>query len=157
MRKDKYLLKVRRSRKTYFLIYLMIFIVAFSCIYLYYLGYEIGSSVQIISIVFIVIFIKITEIHRLRDWWGVTNSSLVQSKGILNKNVREVDFSSISDLDLNQPFFKRLLNYGDVNVRLFLNETSICIEGISRPNKFIENLNDIISSKKGVNHGIKKT
>ena len=100
--------------------------------------------------------IKVSEYLRLRDWWAITNNSLVQSTGLFNKNVREIDFSSISDLDLEQSFFKRFLNYGNVNVRLFLNETSIKIIDITKPNDFIENLQRIISMNRGKKNGLRK-
>jgi hypothetical protein len=72
----------------------------------------------------------------------------------LSKNVREIDFSSISDLDLEQPLFKRILNYGNVNVRLFLNETSISIKNINNPGQFIERLQEIISKHRKYKHEI---
>ena len=81
---------------------------------------------------------------------------MIQSTGIFNKNVREIDFSSISDLDLDQSFFKRFLNYGNVNVRLFLNETSIKIHDISNPEEFIETLQRLISMNRRPRHGIRK-
>ena len=76
----------------------MILIVVGILIYFRKMGLDIPTFALVTAIVFIVLLIKITEIHRIRDWWGVTNSELIQSLGLLNKNVREVDFSSISDL-----------------------------------------------------------
>jgi hypothetical protein len=149
MQKRKYLIRVKRSRKTYLLIYLMNLIIISLWGYLYYNGHALNRIALIISAIFIFLTIKFTELHRFKDWWGVTESSLVQSTGIFNKNVREVDFSSISDLDLDQPFFKRILNYGDINVRLFLNETSIKIKNITKPRAFIEELQRIISMNRG--------
>jgi uncharacterized membrane protein YdbT with pleckstrin-like domain len=142
MKKREYLFKVFRSRKAYFLIYLMNLIIIFLLIFLFFNGYNIEKFQILISTVFILFSIVFIEIHRIKDWWAITNSSFVQSLSILNKNVREVDFSSISDLDLEQPFLKRILNYGDVNVRLFLNETSIKIKNISKPREFMEKLQD---------------
>jgi uncharacterized membrane protein YdbT with pleckstrin-like domain len=117
-------------------------IIIFLLIFLFFNGYNIEKFQILISTVFILFSIVFIEIHRIKDWWAITNSSFVQSLSILNKNVREVDFSSISDLDLEQPFLKRILNYGDVNVRLFLNETSIKIKNISKPREFMEKLQD---------------
>jgi len=149
MQKRKYLIKVRRSRKTYFLIYLMDFILISLWGYLYYNGHALNRIALIISAIFIFFTIKLTELHRFKDWWAITSNSFIQSTGIFDKNVREVDFSSISDLDLDQPFFKRILNYGDINVRLFLNETSIKIKNINKPREFIEELQRIMSLNRG--------
>jgi hypothetical protein len=154
MQKRNFLFKARRSRKSYFLVYLMIFIVMGILIYFYARGLTIPTSTLIISLVFILVLIKFTEIHRLKDWWGISDSGLTQSLGLLNKNVREVGFSSISDMDVHKPFLKRFLNYGDVNIRLFLNETSIKIKDISNPEQFVESFQIIISQNKGGNNGI---
>ena len=154
MQKGRYLVKVKRSRKSYFLVYLMVGIVLFLLSYLYFNGNPPTKVAWIISIAFIYFAIKFTEIHRFKDWWAITDNSLVQSTGIFNKNVGEIDFSSISDLDLDQSFFKRFLNYGNVNVRLFLNETSINIADINKPEEFIEELQRIISMNRGQKNGL---
>ena len=157
MQKKEFLFKVRRSRKSYSLIYFMILIILGVLYYFKQGGLTIPSVTLIISIIFIVLLIKFTEIHRLKDWWAITNSALIQSLGLLNKNVREVGFSSISDMDINKPFFKRLLNYGDVNIRLFLNETSIKIKDISNPEQFVEDFQQIISQNRENNNGFGQT
>ena len=154
MQKRNFLLKVRRSRKGYFLVYLMILIVFGVLFYLKRRELTIPTPTLIISIVFILLLIKFTEIHRIKDWWAITDSALVQSLGLINKNVREVSFSSISDMDVSKPIFKRLLNYGDVNVRLFLNETSIKINDINKPEQFVEDFQRIISQNRRNNDGI---
>ena len=132
----------------------MIFITIGVLVYFKKSGLTIPTLTLIISIIFIILIIKVIEIHRMKDWWAITNSALIQSLGLLNKNVREVGFSSISDMDIDKPFFKRFLNYGDVNVRLFLNETSINIKNISNPDQFVEDFQIIISQNRKKNNGI---
>jgi membrane protein YdbS with pleckstrin-like domain len=156
MQKRKYLLKVRRSRKTYFLLYLMIISIISLISYFYYNGYSLSPFALIVSSLFILLVIKFTELHRFKEWWAITPSSIIQGTGIFNKNVRDINFSSISDLDLDQSFFKRILNYGNVNVRLFLNETSIKIIDINKPEEFIEELQRIISMNQGTRNGIRQ-
>jgi membrane protein YdbS with pleckstrin-like domain len=156
MKKRDYLIKVKKSRKSYFLLYLMVIFILSLIGYLFYKGYSINKFALIISFVFAFLILKFTEIDRFKDWWAITESSLIQSKGIFNKNVREIDFSSISDLDLDQTFFKRILNYGNINVRLFLNETSIKIVDITRPKEFIEEFQKIVSNNKNQRNGIRK-
>lgn len=156
MTKKNYLLKVRRSRKKYLFLYFLAIIVLFLIIYVtFFLNYKLSKFAWIASIAYIYFTAKFIEYERIKDWWGVTETSLVQSLGLFNKNVRQVDFSSISDLDLNQPLFKRILNYGNVNVRLFLNETSISIKDINNPDKFIEELQKIITKNRKKKDGIR--
>ena len=152
MQKKNFLLKVRRSRKSYFLVYFMILIIIGILVYFNKMGLTIPTFTLIISIGFIVLLIKFIEIHRIKDWWAITDSALIQSLGLLDKNVREVGFSSISDMDIHKPLFKRFLDYGDVNVRLFLNETSIKIKDISNPTQFVEDFQLIISQNRRNNN-----
>lgn len=149
MAKKHFLLKVRCSRKKFLFFYIMVIIIASMLIYFAGIkGIKLNTFTWTTSLLFIYLGIKYPEYHRLKDWWAVTDTSLIQSLGLFNKNVREVDFSSISDLDLEQVLFKRILNYGNVNVRLFLNETSIAIKDINNPSKFIEELQSIIAKQR---------
>ncbi len=155
-KKSRYLVKVYRSRSSYFFIYMMIITLLSSLGYSYYIGKHPSKIAFMLSGIFTIIAIYSTEIHRVREWWAITETSLVHSVSIFNKNVREVDFSSISDLDLDQPFIKRILNHGTVNVRLFLNETSIKIINIDEPAKFIEFLQKTMAKSRIKKHGIRK-
>lgn len=156
MGKKEYVLKVKKSRKSHLVYYLMILAIILILSYLSLNGYQMGGFVFIISGLFVFGILAFIEVNHAREWWAITNSSLIHSFSILNKNVREVDFSSISDLDLDQPLLKRMLNYGDVNVRLFLNETSICIKNINSPKLFIETLQGLMAERGGKKVGIRK-
>jgi membrane protein YdbS with pleckstrin-like domain len=156
MKKRKYLIKVRKSRKSFFILYLMMFFVLGFLAYLWLNGNGPEKIALISGIIFIILLIKYIEISVWKDWWAITENSLIQSTGILDKNVREIDFSSISDLDLDQAFFKRVLNYGNVNVRLFINETSIKIININKPRQFIDELQRLISKSRRGKDGIRE-
>ena len=145
---QKILLKVKKTRKAYFFLYLMAVIVAGTLFYLYLNGYEISQFVLVISGVFIVGIIFLIEIMHAREWWAITESSLIHSISILNKNVREVSFSSISDLDLDKPLHKRILGFGNVNIRVFLNETTIRVKNINNPERFINLIQDLVSENR---------
>lgn len=147
--KERYLIKVRRSRKRYVLFYFMAFCVLGVLIYFMFNDYKINPVVLILSLLYVALTVKLTELHRVKDWWAITDHSLVQSTGIFNKNIREVDFSSISDLDLEKPLFKRIFNYGNVNVRLFLNDSAVKILDINRPEEFVKDLENLISVYRG--------
>lgn len=153
MKEKEYLMKVHRSRTSYFFIYfIMLIIILFLIIFNNFISHLLIS----ISFALIVFSILIIEVHRLREWWAITNSSLIHSFSILNKNVREVGFSSISDLDLDQPLFDRIMHHGTVNVRLFLNETSIKITDIHNPIDFIECLQEKVIKERMKRDGTKK-
>jgi hypothetical protein len=154
MQGKKILFKVRRSRRSYLLVYLIALGFFMILIYLANTGLTMSPLTWIIALFLILSLIKYAEIHRIKDWWGITDSALIQSLGLLNKNIRHVGFTSISDMDINKPIHKRVLNYGDVNVRLFLSDTSINIKNISNPDRFVESFHIIISEHKKKNHGM---
>lgn len=148
MKKEEILLKVRKSRKSYFLLYFLILVGIFCLFYLPSRGIEITPKNLIISIIVMLVVIKFIEIDRVRDWWAITPSSFIESKGILNKNVREVDFVSMSDISLDQPWYKRIWGYGVVNIRIFLNETVLKVKDINDPEVFIDILKDAMRADK---------
>ena len=104
--------------------------------------------IVVASVIFIAIVIKVVEVNIIRDWWAITDSTFIESKSILDKNVREIDFNAIADIDLDQPLFKRILGYGTVNIRKFLNEKTIIVEDINEPDKFINILQEAIQKRK---------
>lgn len=144
MQKEKILLKVHRSRKLYLIFYLLI-LASFFCLgYSFYKQKLIDEQFLLIflGILFLVIFI--TEIHRIRDWWAITDNSFIESQGIFSKTIREINFQSIADIALDQSFLKRLLDYGTVELRKLMEERSIIIPNINRPERFINILRDAI-------------
>lgn len=157
MKKKKNLLKFHRSRKAYLFLYFLVFSIIAVLVYLYFEGYPVSGLSVLISFLFIcLVFYSIEILHR-REWWAITDSALIHSIGILNKNVRDVDFESISDLDIDKPLFKRFLNYGTVNVRVFLSDTTIRVVDIPKPERFIDILEGRIRKSRRGKHVIRKT
>ena len=138
MQKEKIIIKLRRARRSYFLVYFLSLAILMVLIYLATTGIVISIFMWIVAFFVISSLIKYAEIHRIKDWWGITDSALIQNLGIINKKIRHVGFTSISDMDVSKPIHKRILNYGDVNVRLFLSDTAIKINNISNPDRFVE-------------------
>jgi len=126
----------------------MIFVILIINAFLYYTNKTMDLRVLIISVVFIVIVIWFIEVNIARNWWAITDTFLIESKSILNKNVREIDFNSIADIDLDQPLYKRFLGYGTIYIRKILNEKSITIEDVDDPVRFINILQEAIQKRK---------
>lgn len=116
---------------------------------------KIELGILISSLIFCLVLVMIIEIHRYRDWWALTDSNFVESKSILNKNIREIDFSSISGLELDQPLYQRILNYGTVIVRMHLNGAPIFINNIKNPEEFLRKAQRMIFEKRKNNNGEK--
>ena len=142
MSEIKEMMKVRTSRKAYFFIYLMIFILVTTVIFIKISGKELNELVFEAVLVFSAILICFIEIHRFRIFYGVTDISLVHSKGIFARITRKVDLSSISDADSKQTMWQRILNYGDVDARMFSKDSTLQIKNINAPEKFADFLEE---------------
>lgn len=151
MTKEKISLKIYRSRKSCIFYYLLIFIAIVIFFFLRehkMLSYEIAIAI----VIFILFILILTEILVVLNWWAITDSFLIENRGILSKKIREIDFNTISDMDISQSVFERILGYGTVNIRKFLNEKSISISNINNPDVFLNILQDAIKKNK---HGKK--
>jgi len=126
----------------------MILVIIAINLFLFYIQRNLDVRIVLASLLFIGMTIWLAEVNIVRNWWAITDSFLIESKSILNKNVREIDFNTISDIDLDQPLHKRLLGYGTIYIRKFLNEKSITIENIDNPERFINILQTAIQKRK---------
>lgn len=138
MSEIKEMAKVRTSRKAFFFIYLMIFILITTMVFIKISGKELNKLAFEAVLVFSAILISFIEIHRFRIFYGVTDLSLVYSKGIFARITRKVDLSSISDADSKQTTWQRLLDYGDVDARMFSKDSTLQIKNINAPEKFAD-------------------
>ncbi|MBI5029325.1 MAG: PH domain-containing protein [Chloroflexi bacterium] len=54
------------------------------------------------------------------DWWNeeymVTNRRVIQAEGIINKHVIDSSLEKVNDVVLDQSFFGRLFNYGNIEI-----------------------------------------
>ncbi len=142
IKKDGSELTTRVSRKKYLPVYLMIFILLVTIGIAKVTGNTVGKPVLTIIGVFTLFGIKITEVHRLRDKYEINPKCLIFTTGYFNKNSKRVDLMAISDIDIEQTLWQRILNYGDVNVRLYSNETKTSIKEINNPSEFAQFLEE---------------
>ena len=145
---DNSIMKARTSRKLYIPVYLMIIVLVLVIIYLKVFGLSINKLAFIGAIAFAIISFLFIEIHRLRDLYEINPNSLVHSNGILNKKVKSVDFFAISDSDVSQNLLQRMFNFGNVNVRLFSQDSTTSVKNINNPLEFARFLEESIGKKR---------
>ena len=144
----KYFMKVSNSRKIYLPVYLMIFVLITIVFFIKQNGLVLSKPVFILVILFILFSIKFTELHRWSNSYAITKDSFVHIKGILNRKTRSMDFLAISDIELRQNVWQRLINYGDVSVRLYSGESDNPAKNINNPKKFADCLEKMIHIKR---------
>lgn len=103
----------------------------------------IAASVYYPVAIYGLILVLVPLIGMVRDiliWsnrqYIVTNRRVMQVAGVLNKNVVDSSLEKVSDIKMNQSFFGRLFDYGDVQI-LTASELGIDLfERIANPIKF---------------------
>lgn len=143
---DKNIIKIKGSRKLYIPIYVMIIILILVMVILKIQEYPLNKFVIIAAIIFIILCIKGTEIHRLTRYYQITNHYLVYSKGIFKNNIKKIFIPTISDLVLKQNIWQRILNYGDVLIHRYTTGSVIDVKNINDPEYFVENLEEIMNT-----------
>ena len=63
----------------------------------------------------IVIFLRVF-LAWLNEEYIVTNRRIVQTEGVVNKNVMDSSLEKINDVVLNQSFIGRIMDYGDLEI-----------------------------------------
>ena len=140
--------KIRTSRKLYIPYYAMILTLIGLVIFAQIKGISLHKYVFWGVFVFCALIIKYVEVHRLRNTYEIHSDALVHSSGLLSQKVKSIDFFAISDLDVSQTIFQRLLNFGDVNVRLFSKDSTTCVKDITNPREFARVLEETISKRR---------
>lgn len=145
---ERSILKVRTSRKVYLLFYLMVAALWIIIFHLHRSGTPPGKTAIIFAIIFTLIVIKSTELHRLSIFYEITSGDLVDAKGIFNRRSKRTDYFAVSDIDVMQNLWQRLLNFGDVNVHLYSTENLVSVKNINKPYKFARALSNTMDKRR---------
>ena len=82
--------------------------------------YTLNSILILILLGWILIGIYLFFARMIRRWTTeivVTNHRLIVKTGLISKNIRELNLSTIEEVKLNQTFWGGLLNYGSLDIR----------------------------------------
>jgi uncharacterized membrane protein YdbT with pleckstrin-like domain len=144
-KKEKPELKQRTSRKAYLPFYFMALALLLLLVFIRYKNLPISRLGLAIAIVFIVLTVKFTEMHRFNTYSAITTNYLVHSRGIFSRKVKKVAYPSISDINLRQSVWQRILNFGTIQVYQYSKGTLTEIKNINKPLRFL----DILADKRG--------
>jgi len=134
---DKAVYRVRTSRKFYFPVYVMMAVLSLVIIYLRVSNLPIHPYALYGFVIFILICIKATEIHRFLSYYEITPNSIIRSKGILRNDITRIYMNSVTDLVLKQGIFQRLFNFGTIKVHRFTEGAIFEIKNINRPGHYL--------------------
>ncbi len=144
-------LKVRSSRKVYILVYLMIFILLLTVAFIKFTGRELNALGFRVVLIFSVLCILMTESHRFQNLYEINDRSLIHIKGILFQSTKRTDLLSVSDAEIKQNPWQRMLNYGTVEAAVFSKESMTVMRNIDRPLEFANFLEKKMAEKRDIN------
>ena len=97
--------------------------------------------------------ILFTEFHRITNAYEIDSNAVVHIHGIFTKVTRRADLLAISDADVSQNPWQRVLGYGDVSVRAFSKDSTMWIKDIDNPKEFVEFLEMKMNKKRSASGG----
>ncbi|MBI2042806.1 PH domain-containing protein [Candidatus Pacearchaeota archaeon] len=112
-------LSVRNSRKIYFPVYFMILVLFLAVGMIKYQGKEVNDFAFKSVLVFSALGIVWTEMHRLRNKYEITDNSVVHIKGLFFRTIKKTDIHALSDAELKQNPWQRILGIGNVSANAF--------------------------------------
>jgi uncharacterized membrane protein YdbT with pleckstrin-like domain len=142
-------LRQRTSRKMYLPIYAMVLILIGAAIFLQFRGIEITNIAIWAIVIFTLGSLKFTEVNRLNHFYEINPMAVVHTKGYFKRISKRIDLFAISDVDITQNFWQRILGYGDVEIHLFAEKSTL--KNINNPTKFVNFLEETIrKQRKGI-------
>jgi|TARA_B100002003_G_C14006759_1_gene485863 membrane protein YdbS with pleckstrin-like domain len=140
----------RVSRKIYWKVYLFLFVCAGFIVAGYGYGVPPGKEVLIGFGVTLAIGMKATEAHRLVHSYKITHHHLSHQHGLFSRKTKQVLLSSIGDFKVDQSFWQRVFNMGNIFIYHYGNDHAIEVINIGRPQEFAEFLQKKLLIAKGV-------
>lgn len=146
-KKGEYM-RARISRRHFLPLYLMILALFGIIVYFYWTGREINQTAVILAAIFSIILIKKIELERFSTYYEINPDNLKEVSGILSKKVKNVSYHSISDVCVSQTPWQRLLNYGNVRVKMFAEDATSIIKDIPHPEDFVDFMGQTMNKKR---------
>ena len=101
-----------QTRLSFYKDYLLAFFLVYLVFMLKIMGFPIKSIGIFLAGFFVVIFILLPEINRLRTTYSITKSQIITEEGIFSRKRISVFFDNVADFSVHQNFVERSLKYG---------------------------------------------
>lgn len=154
---EKIILKFRQARRYYigeYLFFIFIMLLSFGFLFTTYLSvlksnvifYNILTILFYIFMVISIILLIRVEYKIFFKSYALTTERILISEGIFTENFRSTSYSKITDIDLKQSFFDKLLNTGDIHIATAGTEgADLQFSHISKPVFIKKNIYDLQS------------
>lgn len=138
---------IRSSRKGYIPYYFMILVLLGVLAFIKLNNLPLNKNAFIASIVFMVLIIKLTEVHRYTHHYDITPTSLEKVEGFIFRKVKRMNYGSISQLHLTQSPWDKFLNIGTVEISQFSDTIRTEIKNINKPREFLDAISEMMHHK----------
>ena len=116
MKKEDILLKIRPAHRSFILEFFLIFIILSAIYIIQVFGLFLNPIGLYAAIGFSIIIIIYVEFVRYSNTYFITKNQLQKRHGIISKKIESIFFENISEINLSQNLFQRIIGYGDVIV-----------------------------------------
>jgi len=105
-------------------------------IYIQIVGKPLNPFTFELVIIFTVVTLIATEIHRLGNAYEIHEHSIVHKKGYLRIRSKRIEFSALSDLDVEQTLWQRIFSFGDIQLYKF--SDGPVLKNLNNPHHFVD-------------------
>lgn len=131
-------LRIRTSRKLYIPFYAMSVVLLIFLAYIKFSGRPLSDFSVKLVIAFVILVFIVTEIHRLGNLYEINERSVVHTNGYFSTVSKRVEFGAISDIDILQGPWQRIMKFG--HITLFKFSEGPTLKNINRPKDFVDYL-----------------
>jgi hypothetical protein len=129
-------LKTSNTRKLYIPFYIMVIILLGAVFYIKLANKPLNPIALNLSIIFAILIIIGTEIHKIGNSYEINANSVVHRKGYFSIISKTIEFGAISDADIKQNLWQRIFNFGHVEIHRYSEFNKTIIKDINNPAKF---------------------
>lgn len=142
MKIEDVLIKTRPARRSFFVDYAMIFVLLGTAYFVW--KTNILNPVTLYGIIGVIAIILIyIEIIRFSNTYYITKHQLIKRSGIISKKIESIFLRNISEINLSQNAFQRVLRYGDIIINSRA-ANQISFKKISEPKKIIRKIEKLM-------------
>jgi len=134
------------ARKAFLHIYVLASLAILTTLFLFILGKPTPLWMWIVSIIVLIMGVKIPELERFTTQYTISPDAVVVQTGIFTKRRQYITMNNIIDVTLDQSVWQRMLNYGDLSVHTF-NDDTINIGSINNPKEILPHIERFITKR----------
>jgi membrane protein YdbS with pleckstrin-like domain len=131
------------SRKIYIPFYIMVAILVIFILVIVFQNKPLNLPSFVAAVIFIICIFLFTEAHRKRNSWQIAKRHVIHRHGIFARKTAKTLLETVSDIDVKQNTWERMLNFGTVTLHQY-SKGGAEIKSISNPYKLLELLKDKI-------------